>query len=819
MLKIAAATLRHRLTGFVGAFVALALGTTMIGMMTLTLAATFGTPHPGPQRFKDASAVVVPRGFEGDPMKAPAVLPADLVAKVTAAGHATPDRSFPARLATGPSDTTGHPWSSAHYACYRLMAGRAPGAAGEIVVSGGSKELIGRRTEVATRDGVRRYRVVGVTGALWFEHAVFFSDAEAARLSPGVNALVTDQDAGRLSSLAGGRAVILTGDDLTRTDPDDTGGSAELANAQAMAGSTTGLAVCVAVFVVVATFAFATEQRRRELALLRLVGAAPRQVRRMVLGEALLIGLAAAVTGCLLAPFGTVPLRSWMLGHDVAPSWFTIPFDVVPLLISFVIGVAAALAGSAATLLRVSLIRPVEVLRESAVERRGMTPIRWLLGIGMLAGAVVAGIEIARTTPYLAATVRKYEAVPVLYVGAVTLLSPILLRPVTRLLIGPLHRSAKAGPLLVRENILTSRRRTAATVAPIVVAVGLVGTLLTMQKSGDAAVLARQRQEVHAAAVVVPGGDPGIDARTLARLRAVPGIRVTPVSAMNVRIGTALGEQIDSLSTNAVPTKAMGDTVRPPVLSGSLASLPENFLVIDQHAAESDDLSVGQHVVALLPTGRRVPTVIAAVVARGLHGDDTYISSSPADGLVTSQVYVDSAAGTGRELDAQQRVAVNRALAGSGAHVTTYDAYLGAQSSHAARQTDNAAVVILGIALTYALIAVANTLIMAMAGRRREFALLGLVGTARGQIVKVTAAESAVAVVVGTLLAAVATVLAAVTQHASLSKLVTGAPTVIPWAQIWGTVALCALVALATASAATLSATRRRAIEAAGIRE
>lgn len=123
--------------------------------------------------------------------------------------------------------------------------------------------------------------------------------------------------------------------------------------------------------VTMATFAFATEQRRRELALMRLVGAAPRQVRRMVLGEALLIGLATAVAGCVLAPLCTVPLRSWMLEHNVAPSW-SIPFNPVPLLLSFAIGVAAALAGSAATLVRVSLARPIEVLRESAAERRGM---------------------------------------------------------------------------------------------------------------------------------------------------------------------------------------------------------------------------------------------------------------------------------------------------------------------------------------------------------------------------------------------------------------------------------------------------------------
>ncbi|MFD8980365.1 FtsX-like permease family protein [Streptomyces sp. NPDC059564] len=818
MLSIAAATLRHRLMGFVGAFLALALGTTMIGMMTLTLAATFGTPHPGPQRFKEASTVIAPQGFQGRPMKAPAVLPADVVTKVTEAGKATADRSFPVRLNPGSAGTTGHPWSSAAFAGYHLVAGRAPQAPDEIVVAGGAQSLIGRQAEAVTSDGAGRYRVVGVTDALWFENAVFFSGAEAQRLSPGVNALVSGQKADQLSALVGGRAVVLSGHDLTRVDPDSTGGAQALANAQAMAGSTTGLAVCVAVFVVIATFAFATEQRRRELALLRLVGAAPRQVRRMVLGEALLIGLAAAVAGCVLAPLCTVPLRSWMLDHDVAPSWFTIPFNPLPLLISFVIGVAAALAGSAATLVRVSLIRPIEVLRESVVERRGMTPIRWLLGVGMLIGAVVAGITISRTAPYLAASARKYEAVPLLYVGAVTLLAPILLRPVTRLLIGPLRGSAKAGPLLVRENILTSRRRTAATVAPIVVAVGLVGTLLTMQKSGDAAVLARQRQEIQAADVVVPGGS-GIDARTLVRLSAVPGVRVTPATSMNIRIGTAQGDQIDSLSADAVPAAALGTTITPPVLSGSLASPPENFLVIDEHAAQSNSLSAGDQVVTLLPTGEKVPTVIAAVAARGLTGDDTYVSASLTGAVMPSRVYLDSTAGVGRPLDEQQTAAVNQALAGSGARVLTYGDYLETQRAHAAEQTDNAAVVILGIALAYALIAVANTLIMAMAGRRREFALLGLAGAVRSQIVKVAAAESAVAVVVGTVLAAVATGLAAATQHVSLNKLVADAPTVIPWAQVLETVALCAVVTVVTASGATGRATRRRAVEAAGMRE
>jgi len=40
----------------------------------------------------------------------------------------------------------------------------------------------------------------------------------------------------------------------------------------------------VTVFVVASTFAFTVAQRRRELGLLRAIGATPRQVRRMATG-------------------------------------------------------------------------------------------------------------------------------------------------------------------------------------------------------------------------------------------------------------------------------------------------------------------------------------------------------------------------------------------------------------------------------------------------------------------------------------------------------------------------------------------------------
>src|SRR5687768_15313499 len=58
--------------------------------------------------------------------------------------------------------------------------------------------------------------------------------------------------------------------------------------AVALLGMTVGLAAFVAIFIVSSTFAFTVAQRRRDLALLRLTGAGRRQVRTLLVGEALL---------------------------------------------------------------------------------------------------------------------------------------------------------------------------------------------------------------------------------------------------------------------------------------------------------------------------------------------------------------------------------------------------------------------------------------------------------------------------------------------------------------------------------------------------
>ncbi|MGO4752092.1 ABC transporter permease, partial [Streptomyces sp. 2MCAF27] len=194
--------LRTRWITLVGTFVALGLGVALIATMCLALASTLDAPRRGPERF--AAAPVVVRGADtltvpvrrgpdtgkvSAPLAHPRPVPPELVARLGRLGSVTPDRTFPVRSAALPQGTVGHPWSAAAFTPYRLTAGRAPQKAGEVVVAG-SEVRVGHRIRVWTASGDETRVVVGTVPGSAFESAVFFTDDEAARLSPRIDALV-----------------------------------------------------------------------------------------------------------------------------------------------------------------------------------------------------------------------------------------------------------------------------------------------------------------------------------------------------------------------------------------------------------------------------------------------------------------------------------------------------------------------------------------------------------------------------------------------------------------------------------------------------
>ena len=124
---------------------------------------------------------------------------------------------------------------------------------------------------------------------------------------------------------------------------------------------------------------------------------------------------------------------------------------------------------------------------------------------------------------------------------------------------------------------------------------------------------------------------------------------------------------------------------------------------------------------------------------------------------------------------------------------------------------------IIGIAVLYCLIAVANTLVMTTLGRSRELAALSLAGLTR-QVIGSAAAEAALATLLGVVPAGLATLTG---QRAALHRLVSAVPVPVPvpWTDIGAVALACLLAAVGTSVLAATRLTAAPAIELASLRD
>ena len=166
---------------------------------------------------------------------------------------------------------------------------------------------VGAWLRIVTPDGDARFRVSGLADARVAgdrgQAALLFASAVAARLSgaPGqVNAVGVIAEKGtpptvlqrRLRERLGAGFDVLDRQHAADADAGDPTRS-DRAGLIAIFGALGGIAGAVALFVVAGTLALAIAQRRRETAVLRALGATPRQIRRLIAGEALLVSLVA----------------------------------------------------------------------------------------------------------------------------------------------------------------------------------------------------------------------------------------------------------------------------------------------------------------------------------------------------------------------------------------------------------------------------------------------------------------------------------------------------------------------------------------------
>jgi putative ABC transport system permease protein len=819
MLTIALHTLRTRWSTFLGTFVALSLGVALLAVMGLALASSLDAPERRPERFAAAPIVVqgqntltVPTSIgahvsrETRKLAQPRAVPEAIVAKLKRLGTVIPDRSFPVRVEGGPRNLVGHPWSTAAFAPYELAEGRAPRTADEVVVTG---DWAHPGDRLRTAHGT--VRVVGTVHSRGFETAVFHSDARAAELSPQSTQLVVEADARDVRDAVEGEPVhVLTGSARRLADPDPDRDREALTAMNALFGTAGGVSAFVSVFVVASTFAFAVAQRRREFGLLRTAGATPGQLRRTVCAEALLVGVLASATGCVLGSYGAPRLADRVVDVGLAPGWFTIGDSKWPYHVAFWTGLLVALLGVIAASWRAGRTGAAQALREASVDARAMTWSRLLFGSGLLLTAAVTLAMALVTDPGELLHRKTYVSRPMLLITAVALLAPLLVGPLTRLLTWLPAQLPGAAGMLVRENAAAAVRRTAAVAAPVLVTVALTGSLLGATATLNEARATETRERITADFVVVPAPAEatGFDAQTLRKLRTIPGTTISATSSSAVFVledGVALIRS-EARAAEAAPLAA---TTRLPLAAGKVSDLDDGSIIVNE---EWQRHTVGQTVDVWLGDGTRKSLRIAAVMTTGTGDNGVYVTPVNAAGAPVDRVDVTLASGADPAVVAGE-------LREAGGHVLTRDQWLRASHPGTDRTTRYGLLLVLGIALLYTGISLANTMVMATSDRVRDLAVLRLAGATRRQVLRLVGAEALTVVAVGGVLGLLVAGLNLAGMRGALGLLSVHAPMRIPWPELGAVTGACAVLAVAFSVAAAAWAMRRGAVELAGTRE
>ncbi|MEU8104003.1 ABC transporter permease [Nonomuraea muscovyensis] len=771
MISFALKTIGRRKAGFAGAFVALLCAAALVTACGMLLE-TGLRGAVAPERYAGAPVIVagdqyVRQTKESGKEKAKLLserrwIPASLseeIRRVPGVTKVVTEVTFPY------SGYTAHGWESAALTPFTLARGRPPRAAGEVVVD-------------ARHSGraIPGHRVVGVTAqALPGQDTIFFATGEARRLA-GRDGLVTAIGVWPAVGVAVEGAVAYTGDERGAVEfPEAEGSRVKLVS---LGGALGGTALLVAILVVVGTFALSMQERRREIALLRAVGALPRQIRQLVGGEALLVSVAAGLLGSGAGVLLGFWLRSRFVELGAMPANLRLVVSPFPAIVAVLTTLVAAWVAARVSARRTVRIRPVEALGETAMPGTRLPVVRLVAGLLAVAGGVVLTIVLSGlNTEAASSPVTMLTAL--VWTVAVALLGPVVARAVTAL---PLRAPGVAG-YLARKNLLAGPVRLASVITPLTLMTAMTCTIMFVPATMGHAAQREVAAGIKADHVLAPGASP-------AAVRGVPGVRaVTEVLRTSVRI------DLEKYAAQAVALDGLDRTMDLGVVAGSLDGFGDTSAAISRTAASRLDVRVGDRLSLVLGDGTPAEVRIVAVYSRGLGFGDLTLSH----GLVAG--HVDDPRGT--------------LLVAGGAR----DALpAGTAPGHEPAGAADAAVayVAMGLIVAFCAIAVVNTLAMSTLSRSRELALLRAVGTTRRQAARMLCAETLTALFVAV---AIGTLVSLVTL-AAFSRGMTGSvlPHVPPLTYA-GVIAAVAVLALTATAVPARFALRPRPADALGARE
>jgi putative ABC transport system permease protein len=502
----------------------------------------------------------------------------------------------------------------------------------------------------------------------------------------------------------------------------DRDAKAKLDDLGALFGMMSAVSMFMALFVVASTFGFVVASRRRELGLLRLVGATPRQVRRLVLGESLVVALLSAAAGCALAALSAPGLLRLLHHRGITPMLLATPSPWTATLIAMPTGLAVAVAGAWRASRRAARIAPMAALLESAVERRRVSLTQVVVGTVCLVGAGAAVVVTSHLDPIFAliAAILVPEVVVIGLVCFGGVLFPLL----AGWLPLPFVRRDVAARL-ARDQVRAAGRTTASTAAPVLAITAIAGSMiLALSFTADWSA-ALSRDQLRAPIVVETDGRSDV----LTALRADPDVAVVDARALAT---AGLGEEADPTPIEGIDPAGAGAARGLTAVAGDLAALTGDGAAISKSYVTDSGLHRGDPLVLHFGSETvrlRVRTIVRD--APDLHEDvmvPMAVLDQYADEVDRSTAFVTLRAG------ASVAQVASRIAGVDGARVLPAAEWLDEVDARNRAMNEIGMWVLLGPAGLYAGIGVVNTILISALQRRRELEVIGMLGATPDQL-------------------------------------------------------------------------------------
>lgn len=583
-------------------------------------------------------------------------------------------------------------------------------------------------------------------------------DAITVSVDPGAD---VDEVQSRVDAeLADTDAVTLVGDSR---------GLAELPQAErssqdlvALAGVFGATSIMVAMFGVASMLALSIQQRHQEMALLRAVGATPRQVRRMVLGETLVLSLFATA----LAYFPGSQLGRFLFDRitaaGVVPEGIEFHQGWIPTAATIGAAVIAALGGAWAAGRRAGKVRPAQAVAEASVGHQRVSKVRIAFAVLFLAGGFALSMVTVNVLSGPLALSTAGPAVMLWAIGTV-LLTPLLTKVMATLVGVPLQLLAGLSGKLAVLNVKANAVRMAAAIAPVVLLTGFAAGQLYLQTT-EARAAEQDFTNNLVADAVLTSSDEAIEPGTVDRLnREMDGAAVFSeyvVSSGFVESPHDSSQNEEGWALQGVTAEGAAATTPVTSSSGDLADLHGESVALPASSAERLDVAVGDTMTVRLGDNTAVDLDVVATYKptndfHALLMPAALLAAHTTHGYAT-EILVKAESGNGDLMASLQEVADEQGLT-----IADRDAILAEYSEQ--EQTSTFAIyTLVAMVVIYAGLTVINTMVSSTTSRRREFGLLQLAGSTRRQVMSMVAAEGALVAAIGLALGTIVTLLTVV---------------------------------------------------------